>query len=120
MESPLRRRKNLTPMNTQQAKHTPAMTLDTFEADLLNESPSRRETVTEIQTEDGALLCYAEPIQATRLAHCWNNHDSLLEALQACEIILSAIECGHDKPLATGQVLDAARAAIQAATGGKV
>lgn len=94
---------------TTQAKHTPAITLDTFEADLLNESPSRRETVTEIQTEDGALLCYAEPTQAARLAHCWNNHDSLLEALQ--DILKQ-----HGGGALGNRLENKARAAIQTAT----
>jgi len=36
----------------------------------------------------------------------------LLEACKAAEIVITEIECGHDKPLATGYALDLLRAAI--------
>lgn len=46
-----------------------------------------------------------------------NRHDELVAALESCESILSAIECGQDKPMATGQILDVARAALAKARG---
>lgn len=68
-----------------------ARPLDTYLADLLNESPPRTEAVTEIQTEQGELLCYAEPEKADRIAACWNACEGinpeavpdLMEALRA-------------------------------------
>lgn len=39
----------------------------------------------------------------------------LLSACEAAEQIISAIECGHDKPLSTGQALDQLRKALSKA-----
>jgi hypothetical protein len=38
--------------------------------------------------------------------------DELVEACAAAEVVLSAIECGRDKPLATGAVLDQLRKSL--------
>lgn len=38
---------------------------------------------------------------------------SILDALKNCEAMMSAIECGHEKPVGFGIVLDEARAAIR-------
>ncbi len=78
-------------------------------------------------TRDGQLFvtlhkCYGvEPCAADDLARLLplvlNSHEQLLEALRFAESILSAVECGHDKPLATGHALAFARKALASATG---
>jgi hypothetical protein len=53
--------------------------LDTYEADLLNESPPRREEVTEIQDrEHGDLLCYANPKHEALIIRAVNNYARLI------------------------------------------
>lgn len=96
----------LTWMSTtnQPAKRTQGncRTLDTYNASLHNESPPRVEEVTEIQNEDGELICYASPERALLLCtagttanaidaeteydgqRCVEALPELLKALEAC------------------------------------
>lgn len=43
----------------------------------------------------------------------------LLAACETCDAMMTAIECGHQKPIGFGNAIDAARAAISAARGEK-
>lgn len=104
-----------------QAAHTPDyQELDTYDADLLNENPPRREGVTEIQDrEDGHLLCYASPERAAFIIRACNNHAALVAALEDALEIINADEAGTYTELYTKDVQAAARAALAAAKGGQ-
>jgi len=57
--------------------------LDTYEADLLNETPPRREGVSEIQDrEDGRLICYASPKEAPLVLAAVQTHEAFINAAQ--------------------------------------
>ena len=60
--------------------------LDTYEAELLNEKPGRREEISEIQNDAGdcELLCYASPERAEFSVRAVNSHDDLLDLLNLC------------------------------------
>lgn len=104
-----------------QAKHTPGRL--SVEIDPRDRTMQSRL----LRGQDGSHVAYCDrPIvdaaplnqaNAARLAHCWNNHDALLEALQAA---LPQIERFHftdpNGETAVNPVLPMARAAIQAAT----
>lgn len=76
-------------------------TLDTYDADLRNETPARREEVTEIQDrETGDLLCYAEPDKAAFIVEACNSHASLVAALEmACPFLHGTANGGRITPL---------------------
>ena len=111
-------------MNTQQAKHTPgrahrgALNLtDRFFVAIQDDA----------NPEHTTLLCEVPPYigneaNAARLAHCWNNHDALLEALQRSFVALEkSVHFQSDLPFwrkgGDGYAaMQDARAAIQAAT----
>lgn len=58
-------------------------TLDTYEADLLNEQPPRREQVTEIQdAETGELLCYASQANAELIVRAINSFEASRTAMR--------------------------------------
>lgn len=73
------------------ANHTPTWAeLDTYEADFLNETPPRREEVTEIQArENGMLLCYADPERAALIVEACNSHAANLARIAELETALS-------------------------------
>jgi hypothetical protein len=55
--------------------------LDTYDADLKNENPPRREQISEIHvSETGALLCYADPDCAKELVELLNATYSFLDS----------------------------------------
>lgn len=58
-------------------------TLDTYSVDCLNDSPPRREEITEIQAaETGELLCYAVPDKAELIVRAVSSFEALREALR--------------------------------------
>ena len=65
----------------------PYRTIDTFSAILDAEAPSRIENVTEIQDDNGKLICYAEPSLAPLLVETLNE----LSALRASHAELVAL-----------------------------
>jgi hypothetical protein len=64
--------------------NTPRYTvLDTYPADLRNETPPRREEIAEIQDrEAGDLLCYANPAHAARICQAVNGYAAALNVLR--------------------------------------
>lgn len=83
-------------MKTDQAR-----TLDTYEAEFLNENPPRREEITEIQFEDsGDLLCYANPEKAQFIVKAVNHHEELVAALEEVRVF-ARLSCpqGVDRDL---------------------
>lgn len=57
--------------------------------------------------------CHPENETIEAMVSRYNSHAALVRALRDAEVILSAIECGEDKPLATGMALDQARKALR-------
>ena len=78
--------------------------------------PELDEMGTDWHSDTGSLICEmrdGEMGNAPLIAAA----PELLEALLNCEAIMSAIECGHMKPLGFSTVLEEARAAIAKAKG---
>lgn len=110
-------RENNTPMNTPtQAKHTPGrLTVtkqDAFGDWVLQFGPEASHAVIASTSPNSG----DTKANADRLAHCWNNHDALLEALQALVGVVETYDNGQmlSRPIVAAK--EQARAAIQAAT----
>jgi hypothetical protein len=68
-------------MSKTQTTPTAWRILDTYEAEFLNETPPRRETVSEIQAEEtGETLCYTTPENAELIRRMAGSFEALREA----------------------------------------
>ena len=66
--------------------------LDTYEASFHNETPPRREDVTEIQDrEAGELLCYANPHFAERIISCVNGCASIQDPKNSVPELINSL-----------------------------
>lgn len=95
----------------------PYSIIDTYDADLINEYPPRREAISEIQNRDEAdLLCYANPVHAELICRAVNSFEEMRAALRA---IVDSFHNGAGVSFVQPPVMQQARAALARAEGSK-